>query len=430
MKRFITLLLLLSCVCMVACGGHTVTNDQNTPSPITPTRTPEENNKYIEAMKDMKNEYSDYINYREYLWKTNKKITEDKELKVLFFGGSLTAGHGASDKEVFSWRAKACDWFTKNFPDVNFEFINRAVGESGTFLGTYRLQLDVIEPAPDLIFLEYAINDKYFKSTYDETASRCETIIREVRNALPDTEIIVLITSDIGCFGVNKEGKLHAQGQAHEDIAAAYNISTLHIGRLIAKESGFSADVFRSDYAIDIVHPNDAGYAIYYNCVEEYLENSLKNTDFSKVEKKEPEKIPQICKSLFDGNRTHIQPTFELLESSEALGGSGVVFEERAYTANSYSNGVYKMSGTEDVFAFSFTGTEAAMWCTLKNKEYLISVDGAEYVVQTTTEHAPAVLVKNLESKEHVIKIKLADDGTSMTIGSIFTRDDSLATKK
>ena len=41
---------------------------------------------YTEAMTDMKMEYSDYINYRQYLVNANKKMTEDKELSVLFFG--------------------------------------------------------------------------------------------------------------------------------------------------------------------------------------------------------------------------------------------------------------------------------------------------------------------------------------------------------
>ena len=430
MRRFFAVILLLSCVLLMSCVTDQGINGNNNNNDAVTTDTPNIKNDYTEAMNNMKKEYLDFINYRDPLWKTNKKITEDKELKVLFFGGSLTQGHGASDREKFSWRAKACDWFTRNFPDVNFKFINRAVGESGTFLGTYRLQLDVISPEPDLIFLEYAINDKYFQSTYEETASRCETIIREIRSALPNTEIIVLITSDVGCFGLNKAGKLHTQGQAHEDIAAAYNISTLHIGRLIAKESGFSTDVFRSDYAIDIVHPNDAGYEIYYKCVEEYLENSLKNTDFSKVEEKDEPMIPQVCDALFDGNRTHIQPTVQLLELSEALGGTGIEYVDRPYTGNSYSNGIYKMQGTQDVFAFSFIGTEAAMWCTLKNAEYLISVDGGEYVTQTTTEHSPAVLVRDIESAEHVIRIKLTSDASSMSIGSIFVRDATLATKK
>ena len=432
MKKIIVLLLaVLMCISVVACTPENTTKPAATPE-STPETTPEPEkpSEKTEAMVNMKKEYDDFINYRNYLTNTYKKITEDKELKVLFFGGSLTQGYGSSDASKTSWRALTCNWFTTNFPEVNFEFINRAVGESGTFLGTYRLQLDVIDPAPDLIFLEYAINDKYFQSTYNETLSRCETIIREVKQALPETEIIMLITTDVGCFGYNKKGELHIQGQAHEVAGRSYGISTLHVGRLLAKESDFDTAVFREKYAIDIVHLNDDGNSIVFNCVAEYLENSLKNTDFSQV-KQEDSSLREdlVSMSLFDGNRTHIQPNPELLAESEALGGSGVTYGDKAYTANSYSHGVYVMDSTEDVLVIKFTGTELALWCNLKNKEYYVSIDGGEYITQATTEHSPAVLAKDLTPGEHIIKFKLKEEGSKVTIGSIFTRDDSLATR-
>ena len=47
----------------------------------------------------------------------------------------------------------------------------------------------------------------------------------------------------------------------------------------------------------------------------------------------------------------------------------------------------------------------------------------------TTTAHNPAVIAENLASKEHTVKIKVVKNN-GFTIGSLFTRDATKATKK
>ena len=154
-----SMLLVIMTFSLCSCGNVDNKNSGGESSTTAPESTFEpvdENIYFTEAMADIEKEYYDFINYRNYLVNTNKKLTEDKELSVLFFGGSLTSGYGASDEEKYSWRGRTCDWFKSNYQDVEFKFINKAIGESGTYLGTFRLQLDVIEEKPDLIFMEYA----------------------------------------------------------------------------------------------------------------------------------------------------------------------------------------------------------------------------------------------------------------------------------
>ena len=426
-----SMLLVIMTFSLCSCGNVDNKNSGGESSTTAPESTLEpvdENIYFTEAMADIEKEYYDFINYRNYLVNTNKKLTEDKELSVLFFGGSLTSGYGASDEEKYSWRGRTCDWFKSNYQDVEFKFINKAIGESGTYLGTFRLQLDVIEEKPDLIFMEYAINDMYFKSDYDDTAMRVETIIREIKAALPETEIIILITTDNGCLERNKKGELHTQGQAHEDMAKAYGISSLHIGRALAKECDYSKEKF-ADYAVDIVHLNDSGYEIYYKCIKEFLDNSLLRTDFTKVSMPEA-KYEQVCDVLFDGNRTHIQPSAQLVLDSEGLGGVEVAFLDLPYTGNSSFQGVLELDDENDIFVLKFVGTEIAMWSNLKNKDYMVSVDGGAYLTKTASEHTPTVIARNLEPKEHTVAIKMAKGGSDFKIGAFFSRDTSKASVK
>ena len=379
----------------------------------------------------MRTEFNEYNNYRKPLTHTYKKLTEDKELTVVYFGGSVTAGYGSSDPAKYSWRALIGKWLDEQFPEADIEHINRAVGESGTYLGTHRVQMDVIGPEPDLIFLEYSINDKYYGSTYEKAASQYETIVREVKKALPKTDIVTILVTDSGCFLTNKMGKLHTQAQAHEDIAQQYNIPTLHVGRLLSKVANYSNEEWKPKYAIDIVHLTDEGNKVYYDCIEEFMYNSLFCTDYSNLSDEPEALIPVVSETLFDGNRQHIQPKKDVLTASEEMGGCGISSNLSAYSGSSYARGTFTLDSTDDLLVFKFNGTEIALWCNYyKEDRFLISIDDGDYNKKTGSSHAPAILAEDLEPGEHIIRIKIVDPEKPLKIGSIFTRDESLATKK
>ncbi len=381
------------------------------------------------------NEYADYIHYRKPLTNTYKKLTEDKELNVVYFGGSVTNGYGSSNSEKYSWRALIGQWLKDNFPNANVTNINRASGESGTYLGTYRLQRDVIAKNPDLLFLEYSINDKYYGSSYDNAKLQVETIVREVREALPDCDIVMVLVTDKNCVEDNRKGKLHTQAQAHEDIAEAYNIPSLLVGMALANSLPENWGSEWSKYAIDGVHLNDAGNNVYYQVIREYMYNSLFCTD--QTGRLAPRDVlpAVVSEKLFDGNRTITQPTADLIAKSEALGGSG-------FTFNSGLGGLYdyygyaQTSSSDSIFAFEFDGTDAAMYTNFYNESSIaVSVDGGEYVTKTCAYHSPTKIVENLASGHHVIRMKPVYGSASnapkqMKIVSLFTRDTDKATVK
>ena len=379
--------------------------------------------------------YSQYINYRRPLNNTYKKLTEDKELTVAYFGGSVTNGSGKAD----CWRALIGQWLIDNFPEATVTNINRACGESGTYLGTFRLQGDVIAVQPDLVFLEYSINDKYYGSSYANAASQYETIVREIKQALPEADIVTVLVSDTGTFSVNKQGKLHTQAQAHEDMAAIYGIPTLHVGRRIAEVCNYTASNFTGTYGTDGVHLTSAGNYIYYQVIEEFCHNSLLRTDFAGLPVRNDE-LPVTQNVLFDGNRTWYEPSADLISKSEALGGSGVDFVNTPSYGGSFeqleagqlvteSVGQFRFNSVNDEFFFEFEGTDVALWSDYyKDNYFRISIDGAEYKDVAGTSHAPARIVEGLASGKHTIGIKIKDASTSLTIRSIYTRDTSKAT--
>ena len=401
----------------------------------------------IEVNKKLNN-FGNFISYRNPLSNTYKRLTEDKELRIVYFGGSVTDGYGSSDKEVHSWRALVKKWFETNFPEAKITNINRALGESGTYLGSYRVQRDVINEKPDLVFVEYAINDYYFfaqqnqeteeqrQQIYKQAALQYETIVREIKSALPDCDIVTILTTEKVHASTALQGKLHREAQAHEDISVLYNIPTIKVGLALFNKLGSNYAGTWSNYFIDIVHPTDEGYAFYYSVIEEYLNNSLLYTDYG-ANIYNYGKLPSVNSDhLFDGNRTLTQPTAKTITDSQALGGSGFVYNPDYYGIHNYYG--YISSSTKGAeLCLQFTGTEIAIYSNYLSTfsgttaTFEVSVDGGEYYTVNCTTMNPTVLASGLASGTHTIKIKPdIEKNGEIKIGAILTIDDTKHTLK
>jgi len=83
----------------------------------------------------------DYFELRDGLANCQRKFTQEKSGRVIFLGGSITAG-GA-------WRQHLCDYLTRKFPDTKFEFINAGIGSMGSVPHAFRLERgDVLSKGP------------------------------------------------------------------------------------------------------------------------------------------------------------------------------------------------------------------------------------------------------------------------------------------
>ena len=375
--------------------------------------------------------YADYIRYRKPLTHTYKRLTEDKELNVVYFGGSVTAGYGASQPDQTSWRAQVGAWLESNYPEATVHNINRAVGESGTYLGSFRVQRDVIAHQPDLVFIEYSINDSYFRSTYAQAASQFETVVREIKQALPLCDIVTVFVTDRNNAADAVQGKLHLQAQAHEAIAEKYNISSIAVGCALMSRLPANYSSVWSQYFLDGVHPTDKGYREYYLCVEEYLKNVLQHTEYRQVVERYDDLPPVQSAVLFDGNRQLTQPSEALLAQSETLGGSGFRYDSGLYGLYDY-NGFIKASAAGAVFAYAFDGTELSIITNQygPDAKFQISIDGGAYVTKEFNHHNPTVLVSGLTPGRHTVLFKpdFSTFSGEIRIGAFMQRDETLST--
>ena len=163
------------------------------------------------------------------------KLKKNKELKVAYFGGSVTDQRG--------WRVFSLNWLQKQFPQAKIEEINAAIGGTDSGLGVFRLDHDVLRFKPDLIFIEFAINDSKMSSIDIEKSF--EGIIRKTWRKLPECDICFVYTLTGRDQKTLFRGKMSPTASVMERIADHYNIPTIHMGVEIAELAKKGKLVFR-----------------------------------------------------------------------------------------------------------------------------------------------------------------------------------------
>lgn len=213
------------------------------------------------------------------------RLLHDKKLTVGYFGGSITEGACASE-ERFCWRALCSAWLEKSFPDCAVTSVNAAIGGTGSDLGIFRLEHDLLSHKPDLIFLEFTTNDS--GEEYAETLIHSETLVRKILAFNPYAEIVYVHTMTRGMAERLTAGGEIVSRVAHSAVMHHYGIPQIDVGEILRTRILAEGCDWKT-YTEDNVHPNDQGYAIYADAVTAFLGERLLDREASALT---PKQIP------------------------------------------------------------------------------------------------------------------------------------------
>jgi lysophospholipase L1-like esterase len=222
-------------------------------------------------------------------------------LTVGYFGGSITAGSGASKPNETSYRALTTRWFRENYPKAKITEVNAAIGGTGSDLGAFRCQRDLLDKHPDLVFVEFAVNDGGANPRRIERSM--EGIVRQIWRANPTADIVFLYTVTKSLGASYDRGETPSSVLADEKIAAAYRIPSVNIGKTLWQQVHDGNSTW-ADLLPDNTHPNDTGYAIYVKQITAFLDAHRKDKK-EKPMKKLPAPVstaPLDNGHLIDGN--------------------------------------------------------------------------------------------------------------------------------
>lgn len=197
------------------------------------------------------------------------KLNAGRPVTVAYFGGSITAGAGASDPARTSYRALVGQWLTATFPRSAVTNLDAAVGGTGSDLGAFRAGRDVLARHPDLVFVEFAVNDG--GSSEAMVLRGMEGIVRQIRRADPDADICFVHT-----FVVAQRAEVIGLGltramQRDEVVAEHYGISSVNMALPAARQLE-AGTLTAENFSKDGVHPTDIGYKIYAGALIAFLE--------------------------------------------------------------------------------------------------------------------------------------------------------------
>lgn len=205
--------------------------------------------------------------------------TPRAEVRVAYLGGSITAQAG--------WRVKSLAHLRATYPDVRFNEINAAIGGTGSDLGVFRLQQDVLVHRPDLVFVEFAVNDG---GASPQQIVRCmEGIVRQIRRQLPACDIGFVYTLTETLAPAMLEGKFQRSASAMEQVADHYGLPSVHLAMEVAQLAAKGRLVWKGPlpktaeerkalgdavvFAPDGVHPHpETGHVLYTEALVRSLE--------------------------------------------------------------------------------------------------------------------------------------------------------------
>ncbi len=148
------------------------------------------------------------------------KMTRGGDFRVAYLGGSITAQPG--------YRVKTLAHLKSQHPQARLTEINAAIGGTGSGLGVFRIDHDVFAGKPDLLFVEFAVNDATTEPT--EIVRSMEGIVRKTWQRFPECDVCFVYTFTEKMLAELQEGKLNRSAAIMEAVADHYSIPSIHMG--------------------------------------------------------------------------------------------------------------------------------------------------------------------------------------------------------
>lgn len=203
----------------------------------------------------------------------DQRARAGERLSVVFFGGSLTWGAQASDPQLTSYRALISQKLEEAYPKAHFRFWDAAIGGTGSQLGAFRLDRDVLARKPDLVFLDFSVNDGSANGPDPDRLASYESIVRRLVEAgIPVVQVILAVKAD-----VLPDPRTRPLDVKHKEIAAAYHLPIADAVTLMRERVASGAATPNELWSVppDATHPGDRGYALYAEAVWSAFEKAV-----------------------------------------------------------------------------------------------------------------------------------------------------------
>ncbi|MBR4201230.1 MAG: SGNH/GDSL hydrolase family protein [Oscillospiraceae bacterium] len=266
------------------------------------------------------------------------KAENGEDITIAYVGGSITEGYAAGPRSPQCYASLSAAAFQRDYCQGG-TVICQNNGLSGTpsVLGNLRVSSEVLPAQPDIIFLEFAVNDGMegeYKVAY-------ESLVRTCLEAENEPAVILLFT-------YMENG--HTCQEQQQEIGAHYDLGMISVRDAILPEMEAGRMAW-SDYGDDDVHPSVKGHALVAEFIAEY---------FAQAKEKKPDKLYEIPQE-------QVYPA--LYRNGSLCDASNTLYHDGAWnpgTSNSYFRAGFVYQKDEDNAPMSMTVTGKSLFLVYK----------------------------------------------------------------
>lgn len=346
-----------------------------------------------------------------------QKLESGRDVRIAYLGGSITEAQG--------WRPLTLRWFQQHYPQSKVVETNAAISGTGSDFGVFRLEREVLQFSPDLLFVEFAVNDT--GKDPQRIIQSMEGIVRKTWQHNPRTDICFVYTVSEKDIESIQRGKFQPTASAMERVADHYDIPSIHLGLNVVKQLDEGRLIFKGEqpkseaekaalngrvvFSPDGTHPYpDTGHSLYLEAIVRSLPG-LKSAE-------EPQ-AHMLAAPLDSGNWQNAQ-----LVPFESVGHTGdwQAVDADSKPGRAAPGRTFHVAGQSgDAVTFRLRGTGFGLY-SLKGPDVgnlSITVDGGEPLVTTLFDSLcvedrfrirPWIYPRPLGDGEHTVKIEIHPD--------------------
>ncbi|WP_296795921.1 carbohydrate binding domain-containing protein [Ruminococcus sp.] len=180
---------------------------------------------------------------------------QGQPLTVAYLGGSITEGK--------NYTTPFSNYLKNTFAKGSFKEINAGLSGTSSVVGLVRSEKQIVEQKPDIIFLEFSVND-HEDIMYKKCFESCIKKFLEMPNA-PAVGIII----------TRAKGGFSSQSQMYP-IGKNFDIPVISMDDALTK--AFNSHFLNtSDYYTDEYHPHQKGGQLVADCMAYYIRQAMKS---------------------------------------------------------------------------------------------------------------------------------------------------------
>ena len=346
------------------------------------------------------------------------KLENEGEVTIVYLGGSITRAEG--------YRAMTANWLRQQYPEADIRAVNSGISGTGSDLGCARVETDVLRHKPDLVVVEFVVND----GGASESKAWIEGIVRQIRKRSHMTDVLFVYTlteRDVAGF---QAGQYQQGALLQDELADYYGIPSIHLGIEVSRLVTEGSLVFtaKSDeepvngtivFTHDSVHPTISdGHRIYASTIIRHLE-TVRGIGRSGGQVEHPFPLePLVAENPWE---------YAVLLTPEGLAefssGWTYVTPENFELAREYEwlfPGLWRACEPGDAFTVEFTGTRIGLFDIggPDSGRLRITVDGGEpFIVDRFTPHNDHnrnqyVFLPELSNGKHSVRFEIDTERT------------------